>query len=77
MGIGTNLRFLLQKELKPSDVGTLGRIVLPKVRVNSSIVFLEKYGPSSMFFNVGIFNANSYIDYKQSLMKLCSPTNDI
>lgn len=27
-----NLRFLLQKVLKQSDVGSLGRIVLPKVR---------------------------------------------
>jgi hypothetical protein len=27
-----NLRFLLQKVLKQSDVGNLGRIVLPKVR---------------------------------------------
>lgn len=26
-----NLRFLLQKVLKQSDVGNLGRIVLPKV----------------------------------------------
>jgi len=27
-----NLRYLLQKVLKQSDVGSLGRIVLPKVR---------------------------------------------
>lgn len=27
-----NLKFLLQKVLKQSDVGSLGRIVLPKVR---------------------------------------------
>jgi hypothetical protein len=27
-----NLRFLLRKVLKQSDVGNLGRIVLPKVR---------------------------------------------
>jgi hypothetical protein len=33
-----NLRFLLQKVLKQSDVGTLGRIVLPKVRQPSSSI---------------------------------------
>lgn len=26
-----SLTFLLQKELRPSDVGSLGRIILPKV----------------------------------------------
>jgi hypothetical protein len=30
-GGDTELQFLLQKELKPSDVGSLGRIILPKV----------------------------------------------
>ena len=31
------LRFLLKKELKNSDVGSLGRIVLPKVRCSLSL----------------------------------------
>ena len=30
--VDTELQFLLQKELKPSDVGSLGRIILPKVQ---------------------------------------------
>ncbi|KAI5071201.1 hypothetical protein GOP47_0013452 [Adiantum capillus-veneris] len=41
----TKLRFLLQKELKPSDVGSLGRIILPKKDAEISLPKLnEKEG---------------------------------
>lgn len=36
-----NLRFLLQKVLKQSDVGNLGRIVLPKVCFSIFFIFLS------------------------------------
>lgn len=43
-----NLRFLLQKVLKQSDVGSLGRIVLPKVRQSTPLhnrtIFLPHLG---------------------------------
>ncbi|EFJ32605.1 hypothetical protein SELMODRAFT_451619 [Selaginella moellendorffii] len=35
-----NLEFLLQKQLKPSDVGNLGRIVLPKKEAESCLPYL-------------------------------------
>ncbi|EFJ18136.1 hypothetical protein SELMODRAFT_451614 [Selaginella moellendorffii] len=36
-----NLKFLLQKQLKPSDVGNLGRIVLPKKEAESRLPYLS------------------------------------
>jgi len=36
------LTFLLQKELRPSDVGNLGRIILPKVSVQCYNLFEEE-----------------------------------
>lgn len=36
-----NLRFLLQKVLKQSDVGSLGRIVLPKVIIYLAFFFVN------------------------------------
>lgn len=41
MKVEKNLRFLLQKVLKQSDVGSLGRIVLPKVRNSDNILCLS------------------------------------
>lgn len=37
----TDLQFLLQKELKPSDVGSLGRIILPKRQAEEKLPHLD------------------------------------
>jgi hypothetical protein len=41
-----NLRFLLQKVLKQSDVGSLGRIVLPKVRQTTPFMICIIFYPT-------------------------------
>lgn len=45
-----NLKFLLQKVLKQSDVGNLGRIVLPKVYTNSCLHYLLDLFSSTILY---------------------------
>jgi hypothetical protein len=43
-----SLTFLLQKELRPSDVGSLGRIILPKKEAEQHMPFLAMRGGVSI-----------------------------
>ncbi|KAH7447991.1 hypothetical protein KP509_01G131300 [Ceratopteris richardii] len=49
--VGTSdLQFLLEKELKPSDVGSLGRIILPKRQAEDKLPHLEAKEGLTMYF---------------------------
>lgn len=56
------LRVLLRKELKNSDVGSLGRIVLPKVRF--------------YLIHDGLFSRTALSSYIYSFFELSPPSKD-